>query len=134
MSIMSQEVLQRGLTHDDSKFGPEEFPIYAEMMDEFEKHPYASDGYNKAKEAIKPATDHHYKYNRHHPEHFEDGINGMNLVDLLEMLCDWKSATQNHPEHPGDLKKSIVLAGEKYKISPQLAQMLYNTAIDFDML
>ena len=58
----------------------------------------------------------------------------MNLVDIIEMLCDWKSATQNHPENPGDLKKSIETAAKKYNISPQLTRILYNTAIDFEML
>lgn len=32
--------------------------------------------------------DHHYQNNDHHPEHFELGINGMNLLQLLEMLAD----------------------------------------------
>ena len=33
--------------------------------------------------------------NRHHPEHFgEDGIRGMNLPDVVEMLCDWKAASE----------------------------------------
>ena len=58
----------------------------------------------------------------------------MNLVDLLEMLCDWKSATMNHPEKPGDLSKSIQILGERYNISPQLAKVLYNTAHDFEMI
>jgi hypothetical protein len=124
----------RGNRHDDSKYEDAEFPLYAALIDEFEKHPYGSEGYNKAKAAIKPATDHHFKHNRHHPEHFPDGIDGMNLVDLLEMLSDWKSATLNNPDHPGDLTKSLHIATEKYKISPQLARILYNTAIDFEML
>ena len=61
-------------------------------------------------------------------------VNDMNLVDVIEMLCDWKSATQNHPAIPGDLKKSIEIASKKYNISPQLTRVLYNTAIDFGML
>lgn len=131
---MSREVMARGNLHDLSKYESEEFPIYAGMMDEFEKYPYGTEGHAKAKAAIKPAVDHHYQHNRHHPEHFENGIEGMNLVDLLEMICDWKSATLNHPDRPGNLTKSIELATEKYNISPQLAQILYNTAKDFEML
>ena len=126
--------MTRGNQHDLSKYESEEFPVYAGQIDEFEKHFYGSDGYNKAKAAIRPATEHHFKHNRHHPEHFPNGIEGMNLVDLLEMLCDWKSATENHPQHPGDLKNSFAVATKKYKISPQLNQILYNTAVDFGML
>ena len=134
MSKMSQEVIRRGNQHDASKYDPEEFPIYAEMTDEFQHHPFGSVGYENAKEAIKPASEHHFRHNRHHPEHFGNGIDGMNLVDLLEMVCDWKSATLNNPDRPGDLTKSIQIATEKYKISPQLAKILYNTAVDFEML
>ena len=31
--------------------------------------------------------------NRHHPEYYEDGIAGMTLVDLEEMLSDWEAAS-----------------------------------------
>ena len=134
MSKMSQEVMLRGNRHDDSKYEDAEFPIYADMIDEFEKHPYGSKGYDAAKASIKSATDHHFKHNRHHPEYHPEGIDGMTLVDLLEMLADWKAATQNHPDNPGDLRNSIALETKKYKISPQLARILYNTAIDFEML
>ena len=134
MAKLSQEVIRRGYDHDMTKFDAVEFPYYSEAIDDFEKHPFGTDGYKKAKESLGEAVKHHYAHNRHHPEHFPDGIKGMNLIDLLEMLCDWKSATQNHPEKPGDLKKSIAWATEKYNISPELVQILYNTARDYEML
>jgi hypothetical protein len=134
MSRLSQEVMRRGNDHDESKLGPEELPHYIATIDEFEQHAYGSDGYHKAKESLGPAVLHHYKHNRHHPEHFGGDIGKMNLVDLLEMLADWKSATQNHPEKPGNMAKSISLAVDKYKISPELSRILYNTAIDFGMI
>ena len=134
MTKLSQEVMQRGNEHDASKFGPEELPQYVATADEFEKYPYGSDGYNKAKESLGPAIIHHFKNNRHHPEHFDNGIAGMDLVDLLEMLVDWKSATLNNPKNPGNLAKSISVAEDKYKISPDLSQILYNTAVNFKML
>ena len=134
MSKLSQEVIRRGYDHDFSKFGPEELPHYAASIDEFEQHPYGSDGYHKAKESLGPAVVHHHKHNRHHPEHFDNGVEGMNLVDLMEMLMDWKSATQNHPEKPGDMAISLAMAIGKYKISPQLTQILLNTIADFEML
>ena len=322
MSMLSQAVMLRGNRHDESKLDPEEFPYYADAIDEFEKHQFGSEGYKKAKDSLGPALTYHFKNNRHHPEynrqneewkpisgfegHYEvsnygdirsvdrtisrpkqgdfvkkgqlltqyvtpkgycrtqlqvgdkcknvmvhyivakafipnpkgkptinhiDGcktnnyvsnlewatnseqlihaydnglrdapikyvvtcetleittigidkmvkelqargykrarasgiwrciheprgakhldleftatrfetwmnspVNDMNLVDLLEMLCDWKSATMNHPEKPGDLSKSIQILGERYNISPQLAKVLYNTAHDFEMI
>jgi len=126
--------MQRGNQHDVSKYEDAEFLPYSEVIDEFEKHPYGSAEREKVYEAIKPAVEHHHKHNRHHPEFHSEGIDGMNLVDLLEMLVDWKSATQNYPKHPGSLVNSIEVSAKKYKISPQLARILYNTAIDFEML
>lgn len=135
MRRMSEEIRLRGQTHDHSKLGPEELPRYVETIDEFDKHPFGSDGYHAAKASLGPALAHHYQHNRHHPEHFPNSIDDMNLVDVLEMLCDWKSATQNHyPIRPGNMERSIQIAVEKYKISPQLAKILYNTARDFEML
>ena len=133
MAKISQDVMQRGNDHDLSKYDETELPTYARVIEEFEKCPYGSVGYWRAKDSLGDTVKHHHEKNRHHPEHFHNGIDGMNLVDLLEMLCDWKSATQNHPEHPGDMQNSIKIAIEKYKISPQLAQVLYNTMKDFDL-
>lgn len=125
-----RELMDRSLVHDDSKFGKEEFPVFAKAIHKFKNHPFGSAGYAKAKESILPGTEHHFKMNRHHPEHFPNGINDMNLIDLLEMLCDWKAATLNHKEAPGDIHKSIQFGIDKYKISPQLAKVLYNTIRD----
>ena len=37
---------------------------------------------------IMDALQHHYQKNRHHPEAFERGVDGMTLVDLVEMVCE----------------------------------------------
>jgi len=79
---------------------------------------------------MKPAVDHHYEMNRHHPEHFADGIDGMNLLDIVEMLCDWKAATLRHKD--GDLRKSIETNAVRFKISPQLKRIILNTIDLFD--
>ena len=76
---------------------------------------------------------HHYAHNRHHPEHFADGVNGMTLVDLVEMLADWKAATERTSPH-GDLAESLPINGERYAIAPQLMDILTNTARHFGWL
>jgi hypothetical protein len=129
----AQELQNRSLVHDDSKFGPEEFPIYASMFDEFAKHPFGTPGYEAAKEAIKVAVDKHHSLNRHHPEHHVDTVRGMDLVDLLEMLCDWKAATMNHPKAPGNMIRSLDHAVKKYNISPELATVLMNTIENYKL-
>jgi len=71
-------------------------------------------------------VEHHYAKNRHHLEHFEDGVVGMTLVDLVEMFCDWCAATERHED--GDICESIEENTDRFDLSPQLAQILRNTA------
>jgi hypothetical protein len=56
----------------------------------------------------------------------ESGIDGMNLIDLIEMICDWKAAGLRHDG--GDIFKSIDINKERFGISEQLVQILKNTA------
>lgn len=134
MSRLSHEMILRGNKHDESKFESEELPYYINTIDIFEKNHFDSEGYYKAKESLGPALEHHYKHNRHHPEHFNNGIEGMNLVDILELLADWKSATLNRPNHRGDILESVDILSKKYGICDQLKTLLINTLKDFDMV
>jgi len=75
---------------------------------------------------------HHYEANRHHPGHFDDGVNGMTLVDVIEMLADWKAATERHAD--GDLAKSLEIQRERFSLCDQLGAILRNTAEHFGWL
>lgn len=132
MARLLGDLMERSAVHDESKMTPEEFEVYANHIDDFDKFQFGTPEYNALKEELKPATMHHFSRNRHHPEYFETGINEMNLADIVEMLCDWKAATQNAGGN-GDLMKSISILSEKYGISPQLKQILINTAKDFGL-
>ena len=50
----------------------------------------------------------------------------MTLVDLVEMLADWKAATERHAD--GDMGRSLELQRDRFKIAPQLMSVLWNTA------
>jgi hypothetical protein len=75
---------------------------------------------------------HSYEANRHHPGHFDDGLNGMTLVDVIEMLADWKAATERHAD--GDLAKSLEIQRERFSLCDQLVAILRNTAEHFGWL
>ncbi len=49
----------------------------------------------------------------------------MSLVDLVEMLADWRAATERHDD--GDMARSLKIQKERFGISDQLAQILENT-------
>ena len=78
--------------------------------------------YNCTKPLIQKALDHHYAKNRHHPEHFEHGVEDMNLLDILEMVVDWdSSASCRGTELDTDY------SFKRFKITPQLQKIILNT-------
>ncbi len=122
------DLLQRALEHDASKLEPPEKEVYDKYTPLLANLEYGTDAYREVLTKMKVGIDHHYSVSRHHPESFADSINGMNLIDLLEMLVDWKSAGERHKKYPGDIFKSIEINAERFKIDPQLKQILLNTA------
>ena len=93
---------------------------------------YGSEEYRACLRQEKPAIQHHYKANSHHPEFYENGIDGMSLFDLLEMLLDWKAATERMA-NGGDIVKSLEINRERFKISPQLEGILANTITEMQL-
>lgn len=122
------EIGLRVTQHDASKLSPEEKDVFDEYSPKLKALTYGSDEYFDCLAKMKPALDHHYAHNRHHPEHFENGVNGMTLVDLIEMLSDWKAATERHDD--GDLEKSLEIQRERFGLSDQLVSILRNTAVE----
>ena len=84
------------------------------------------DEYKAALAELKPALDHHYAANSHHPEHYAIGVDGMSLFDVLEMLLDWKAATERM-KNGGDIRRSLEINRDRFKLTPQLESILANT-------
>lgn len=176
---VARELLVRGRTHDDSKLKEPEKSIFDEFTPKLKGSTYGSEEYKGFLASMKPALDHHYAHNRHHPEHFcwqcaicggvfsseeapevdwgdqkhrfcprcmphdnssvvweaellhrsDGGIEGMTLIDLIEMLCDWKAASERHAD--GDVIKSIEINTGRFQIGDHLRMILLNTAKEF---
>jgi hypothetical protein len=136
-NIIQQVIEQlelRKLNHDKSKLeSPEKeiFDIYTPLL---KNTTYGSPEYKQYLKEMKPALDHHYKNNRHHPEHFQHDyinepywkpISEMNLVDIIEMLCDWKAATMRHED--GDINKSLEINQKRFNYSDDIKKIFQNT-------
>lgn len=115
----------RRMSHDESKMQSPEKEIFIKYTPKLKNSTYNSEEYKQFLKEMKPALDHHYKVNDHHPEWFEKGISGMDLVNLIEMICDWKAATLRHKD--GDIKRSIEQNQKRFGYSDELKQILLNT-------
>lgn len=124
--FFTDKLTTRGELHDLSKMDSPEIELFAEHTDKLNQIEYNSDEYKAELEALKPALEHHYNHNRHHPEYHKEGISGMNLLDVTEMLCDWKASSERQKN--GNLLKSIEINAERFNIDKQLMQILINTA------
>lgn len=111
--------------HDHSKLKEPEKDIFDEFTPKLKDCTYGSDEYKGYLESMKIALDHHYAENRHHPEHFENGIQDMNIVDICEMIADWKAASLRHAD--GDIMKSIEINQKRFGYSDELKSILINT-------
>lgn len=130
LRFFTDKLTTRGVNHDASKLESPEVELFAEHTESLSETVYDSDEYKEHLAALKPALDHHYAQYRHHPEHFPNGIEGMNLIDIMEMFADWKASSERNKN--GNLLTSIELNAKRFNISDQLKQILLNTAKTLD--
>lgn len=114
------------MNHDKTKLESPEVEVFAEYTPKLATCSYNSEEYKKNLEEMQVALNHHYAKNRHHPEHFQKGVLDMNLIDILEMFCDWKASSERH--HDGNLLKSIEINAQRFGYDDQIKQILINTA------
>lgn len=125
INIFVRELLTRAENHDASKLESPELEYFAKYTPMLSGVTYGSPEFNQMKAEMKPALDHHYANNSHHPECHKRNINGMTLVDLIEMFADWHASSKRH--HDGNIRKSIEINGKRFDMSPQLVEIFENT-------
>lgn len=131
----AQKLLERAVKHDESKLLSPEREIFIKYTPLLHGLTYGSKEYKKCLAEMKPALDHHYANNKHHPEFndingfsfqtLNDAIRSMDLVDIVEMLCDWIAAVKRHAD--GNIEKSIQHNEKRFGINDQLSQTFRNT-------
>lgn len=123
-----RELQARSSVHDNSKLQEPEKSIFDLYTWRLKNTIFGSPEYQAQLVGMGEGLKHHYANNSHHPEHFENGIAGMSLPDLVEMFCDWQAAAERHGK-PIDLDYLT----HRFKIEPQLAQIILNTIKDDDI-
>ena len=125
LTVCIMEIHKRSTEHDASKLQSPEREVFGKYYSELIETEYGTKEYEALLAKVQPAIDHHYTHNRHHPQFHKNGVDDMDLVDVLEMLIDW-IASSNRTKN-GNIRKSLEINKQRYKISDQLTTILENT-------
>lgn len=118
---------ERGKLHDASKLVSPEKEYFDKYTPDLQHLVFGTPEYKESCMKLKPALDHHFANNSHHPQFYgEEGIGGMNLFDIMEMFFDWKASGERNST--GNIYKSIDINAERFGISKQFRKILINTA------
>lgn len=120
-------LINRAAIHDQTKLAAIELEPLQRMQDLIDAEgqaPYGSEEYKRRTALLGPMLEHHYQNNCHHPEHYANGVDGMDLFDLVEMFFDWKAASERGEES----SMNIGAACKRFNVSPQLEEIFRNTA------
>lgn len=128
MQRIASELFRRAAVHDNSKFEPEEADVFDRVTPKLKTLVYGTDEYKESLKELGPALQHHYESNTHHPEHYEDGVNDMSLLDVVEMVCDWMAAVKRMKD--GNILTSLDINKKRFNISDQLFDVICETVGD----
>lgn len=119
------DLLIRASEHDKSKLNDNEAPYFDKYTSELSKHEYNSKEYKHCLLKLQPALKEHYAKNDHHPEYFKNGINDMSLIQIIEMLADWKASCSRLAN--GNILTSIESNQKRFGYSDDIKRLLINT-------
>jgi hypothetical protein len=126
MIICIKHLLDRAMRHDETKFSKIERESYIDPVWKLASTEYGSDEYKRIVKQMGEGWKHHKQHNDHHPKLLSD----MNLFSLLEMLCDWVSASMRKGNDPllpwNQLEKEQGLEKDSliYKISANTVRVM----------
>lgn len=119
-------MLDRAKVHDASKLEEPERSLFDKYSPMLSATTYGSPEYYAMQQELMPAIKHHWEHNTHHPE-FHKSIHNMPFLDVCEMFCDWKAATERHSD--GSLQKSIIHNAKRFDYNEKWTRLLENTRL-----
>ena len=113
LTRFSNVLEHRAAIHDLSKFSDDEFNGFVKINQIAREHKYGSPEYRKAirETNVVPL---HYSRHPHHPEHYQGGIDEMSLIDIIEMVADWKAASETYGQT--SLKESLEIQKDRFRL------------------
>ena len=114
----------RAADHDQSMLQAEEKSALDEFCPVLFSSENGSAEHKQTLDKLLPALKNHYQKNSHHIEHYGK-LNGMDLVDLIEWLCDQKASSLQ--DGNPDVFKRLVFYYQKYDFPVPLMDIINNT-------
>lgn len=124
------ELEERSLAHDLSKLSADEFAGFVRINLAAREHPYGSEEYRAELKAEKSTVDLHYSRNNHHPEHCsDDPTEQMGFIEIIEMVCDWRSAYLTYGSQ-GTWHENMLRQADRYKhtFSPEQWWLIWDVS------
>lgn len=140
ISLAQTNLCERRVQHDKSKLFEPELSAFDRVTPKLAGLVYGSEEYKQSVRELGPALQHHFEHNDHHPEHYPNGVQGMSLMALIEMLCDWRAASERTKQRTDDPEKvktfadGLVFNQARFGYSDELASILLNTARELGMV
>lgn len=123
--IILPELSNRAINHDSSKLEDPEKEVYDKYIPLLRTAKYGTPEYEEIrKNMYNDGLKHHYESNRHHPEHFKNGISDFTIIDLVEMICDHFAASLRSDTSFID---GLDNNAKKYKYPKELTSIITNT-------
>ena len=128
LRTLAREMLNRADAHDLSKLGPDEFGGMIAIDRIADKCGLNSPEYMAALSG--GAIQLHVSRHSHHPEYHVSGVQNMSLLDIVEMVCDWKAANvlRGHPEW----NESVRMMSERLGLSSEQIYLINLIASELD--
>lgn len=125
-NIIRPALDERFEKHDQSKLDSPEKECYDKYIPLLKKYKYGTPEYREVREAMaKEGMAHHIAVNRHHPEHFKNGISDMNLIDLVEHIVDCYAASMNSDT---GFDAGMDKNAERFHYPKELLEIIHNTS------
>lgn len=119
-----KDFLLRAIFHDLSKVYPDELKGFSVTSRIFRKIPYGGSLYAEYRQKTSEVLKLHYQRSKHHPEHYEKGVQGMSLLDIVEMFVDWTAASRRQSK--GSLRSSIRQNKDRFGLGEVLTDIFIN--------
>lgn len=133
---MQEQIWNRVMHHDDSKTKAPEYVPYVwrywkvkcltEGVPENLKDSFTVEYFKDPSldQEIRDGIFHHITHNRHHPEWHPDH-DDMNMIDIIEMVCDWYAVSKEYGTNIDDWVKDVV--PRRYHFGKTKKQMVLKT-------